>query len=88
MKYSILFLIGFAKIVSESKVFQRCELARELVKSHGFSCSDISDWICLVQSESSYNTKAIHKNTDGSVDYGLFQVCSKVTQRHLITEFY
>ena len=31
--------------------------------------------VCLVQWESGYNTRATNVNTNGSEDYGIFQVC-------------
>ena len=33
--------------------------------------------VCLSKWESSYNTGAINHNTDGSTDYGIFQINSK-----------
>merc|ERR1712080_651624 len=52
-----------------------CELARELVNVHGFARQGLGDWVCLVEWESSYNTGATHSgNSDGSTDYGLFQI--------------
>ena len=40
----------------------------------------ISIWfagLCLIQHESNYNTAAINHNTNGSTDYGIFQVRQK-----------
>merc|ERR1712059_37168 len=34
----------------------------------------IGNWVCLVQRESSYNTAATNDNTNGSRDYGLFEI--------------
>ena len=56
-----------------AKKFNKCELARALVKN-GISRNDLPSWICLVQSESSMNTALTHKNRNGSKDWGLFQV--------------
>ncbi|XP_076140505.1 lysozyme C II-like [Alosa pseudoharengus] len=59
--------------VASAKVFERCELARKL-KSAGMGGS-LSDWVCLAKWESDYNTQAINRhNTDGSTDYGIFQI--------------
>lgn len=52
----------------------KCSLARQLYR-YGVPYSELSDWMCLVEGESSFNTKAINpSNVDGSVDWGLFQI--------------
>merc|ERR1712226_27325 len=57
------------------KVYNRCDLAYELIHSHGFAKDTISEWICLISHESSYNTAAKGgPNYDGSYDWGLFQI--------------
>ncbi|XP_055079519.1 uncharacterized protein LOC129456438 [Periophthalmus magnuspinnatus] len=33
--------------------------------------------VCLTENESHYNTRAINRNTDGSTDYGIFQINSR-----------
>ncbi|XP_035908481.1 lysozyme c-1-like [Anopheles stephensi] len=58
----------------EARRYDKCELVRELYNS-GIPKSQLADWVCLVQWESSFDTKAINnQNTDGSTDYGLFQI--------------
>ncbi|KAL0232841.1 hypothetical protein GEMRC1_011588 [Eukaryota sp. GEM-RC1] len=42
----------------------------------GFSGQLAHTMVCVAKYESSYNPKAIHKNRNGSIDYGLWQVCS------------
>ena len=77
MKFFIGFLALAILLVSTSpasaKKFSKCDLARTLVK-HGIARSALPNWICLIQSESSMNTAATHKNNNGSKDWGLFQV--------------
>ncbi|KAK8779676.1 hypothetical protein V5799_018981 [Amblyomma americanum] len=58
---------------SRAKVYGRCELASILVRS-GIPRNQIPDWICLATAESSLNSNAINRNTDGSTDYGIFQI--------------
>nr|BAF75844.1 c-type lysozyme [Scophthalmus rhombus] len=73
----LLFLLLVA--VAGAKVFERCELAR-LLKSYGmnnYRGISLADWVCLSQWESSYNTRATNRNTDGSTDYGIFQINSR-----------
>lgn len=58
----------------ESRQVGKCSLARQLYR-YGVPFSELSDWMCLVEGESSFNTKAINpSNVDGSVDWGLFQI--------------
>lgn len=72
-------VIGFlicAASQGRGKVFEKCELVRKLYE-YGMSQYQLSDWLCLIEAESSRNTKATHKNKNGSVDYGLFQINNK-----------
>ncbi|KAL1132688.1 hypothetical protein AAG570_010640 [Ranatra chinensis] len=73
------FLIAALVLIqgAESKIFTRCELAKELVK-HGIPRSDLANWVCLVEAESSRNTGKIGgPNRNGSYDHGLFQINDK-----------
>ena len=55
----------------------RCSLAKEL-HSLGVPKSELPQWTCLAEHESSYRTHIIGPpNTDGSQDYGIFQINSK-----------
>ncbi|KAJ8287334.1 hypothetical protein GJAV_G00050350 [Gymnothorax javanicus] len=65
--------------VASAKVFGRCELARTLKNAGmaGYWGVSLGDWVCLAQWESSYNTQATNLNTDGSTDYGIFQINSR-----------
>uniref|UniRef100_A0A182XMR5 lysozyme n=3 Tax=gambiae species complex TaxID=44542 RepID=A0A182XMR5_ANOQN len=57
------------------KVYERCELARELYYRHGLPYDQIATWVCIAHRESSYNVSAIGRlNADGSEDHGLFQI--------------
>lgn len=81
MKFQVSFittLLVILCIVSQpgvlAKKFGKCDLARELVKN-GFSRASLPNWICLIKSESSYNTATIGgPNKNGSKDWGLFQI--------------
>uniref|UniRef100_A0A1W7RA98 lysozyme n=1 Tax=Hadrurus spadix TaxID=141984 RepID=A0A1W7RA98_9SCOR len=62
---------------SQAKVYERCELARDLVQKYQFNQCDIGNWICLIEHTSSYNTSAKRgPYPDGSHDYGIFQINS------------
>uniref|UniRef100_A0A224Z3N7 lysozyme n=1 Tax=Rhipicephalus zambeziensis TaxID=60191 RepID=A0A224Z3N7_9ACAR len=64
--------------VTVGKRFTRCSLSKELAKN-GIPRREMANWVCLVNSESGMNTRAKHRNRDGSVDYGLFQPYSPAT---------
>ncbi len=61
-------------ILGTAKVYEKCELARELVWSRGFECELMDDWLCLIEHESGDTTQAYNNNNfGGSFDYGLYQ---------------
>ncbi|KAK7864931.1 hypothetical protein R5R35_008731 [Gryllus longicercus] len=58
-----------------AKIYQPCDLARELLYTYGLPRSQIATWVCIAFAESSYNTAAVGPpNSDGSRDHGLFQI--------------
>lgn len=66
-------IVTFA-FIAESKVFERCELARELKNKYHMP-SELSTWVCLAYHESRFRTDAINThNRDHSIDNGLFQI--------------
>lgn len=67
--------IGVGGEETKRKVYERCELARELRYKHNLPLEHIHTWICIVQRESNFDTSAIGRlNADGSLDHGLFQI--------------
>lgn len=68
----VLCLVGSGGVWA--KKFGKCELARELVKN-GVARKDLPNWLCLVQSESNYNTATVGgPNKNKTKDWGLFQI--------------
>lgn len=62
------------KLRGEAKVYDRCELARELVYSYKVPLTEAALWVCIAFYESSFNSAAVGRlNHDGSSDHGLFQ---------------
>ena len=59
----------------ETNKQSECQVATYLRKA-GFPESSIPTMVCISKYESSYNCDATNKNTDGSTDYGLFQINS------------
>ncbi|XP_068083738.1 lysozyme C, milk isozyme-like [Anabrus simplex] len=61
-------------MVAQAKIYERCELAREL-RNRGIPGDQLATWVCIANFESSFNTNALGtKNADGSKDHGLFQI--------------
>lgn len=59
----------------QPKIYERCELARELRFNHSIPIDEISTWVCIAKHESNFNTAAIGRlNYDGSGDHGIFQI--------------
>ncbi|XP_013777356.1 alpha-lactalbumin A-like [Limulus polyphemus] len=56
------------------KVYDRCELARELNEVYKFPQEDIPKWLCLLYWESKYETTSYRTLSDGSANHGLFQI--------------
>ncbi|KAJ0051175.1 hypothetical protein NL108_015428 [Boleophthalmus pectinirostris] len=79
MKMQGVVLLVLLCAVAQGKVFDRCTWAR-LLKSkgmHNYREVSLAEWVCLTQHESNYNTRATNRNTDGSTDYGIFQINSR-----------
>ncbi|KAL5282357.1 LYSC6 family protein [Megaselia abdita] len=63
------------KINQKGKVYDKCELATELLVKYNIPKEDISTWVCIAKHESEFNTAAVGRlNADGSADHGLFQI--------------
>ena len=59
----------------DTNILSQCQIASYL-RNSGFPESSIGTMICISKYESSYNCDAKNTNTDGSSDYGLFQINS------------
>ena len=70
----VFLLISIYELTTNAKVYNECELARELA-IRGFSKSSLPDWVCLIKSESNMNTRARNLlNKKGSEAFGLFMI--------------
>lgn len=70
-------VISFVHPVSQKtgKIYDRCELAKELRYKHNMPRDQLHMWVCIAHHESSFNTAAVGRlNADGSGDHGLFQI--------------
>uniref|UniRef100_U5EQF8 lysozyme n=1 Tax=Corethrella appendiculata TaxID=1370023 RepID=U5EQF8_9DIPT len=70
------FIFAFAVFSVVGKVFAPCELYQEL-KQITTDKELLRNWMCLVDNESKFKTNAKNVNTNGSTDYGLFQINDK-----------
>ncbi|KAJ6640865.1 Lysozyme S [Pseudolycoriella hygida] len=60
---------------TKAKVYERCELAREMRDIHDIPMNEIPIWVCIAYHESKYDTSAVGRlNADGSADHGIFQI--------------
>uniref|UniRef100_A0A182JZY9 lysozyme n=1 Tax=Anopheles christyi TaxID=43041 RepID=A0A182JZY9_9DIPT len=59
---------------SPGKVFERCELARELHLRQGLSLDQTGNWVCIAKYQSNYNTSAIGYGPAGVQYHGMFQL--------------
>ncbi|XP_066583186.1 lysozyme-like [Prorops nasuta] len=62
--------------LSESKILTPCEAVQQLTRAH-ISKTFMSNWVCLMQSESGMNTRLITgPKSASSYSYGVFQINS------------
>nr|CAD7431002.1 unnamed protein product [Timema monikensis] len=55
----------------QGRIYDHCELARELRDRHEVPINQIPTWVCIARHESGYNTSAVNHY---SGDHGLFQI--------------
>ncbi|KAF5281432.1 hypothetical protein FQR65_LT14703 [Abscondita terminalis] len=55
----------------QAKIYDRCELALELVHVHKVSRGDLSTLLCILYHESRFDTKAYNENNG---EHGIFQI--------------
>uniref|UniRef100_A0A1I8MJ59 lysozyme n=1 Tax=Musca domestica TaxID=7370 RepID=A0A1I8MJ59_MUSDO len=73
--FVLLCVVSFGASPVWAKIYDRCELARELHHVHRVPLEQIATWVCIAQRESLFNTAAVGRlNSDGSADHGLFQI--------------
>ncbi|XP_017104049.2 lysozyme X-like [Drosophila bipectinata] len=57
-----------------ARTMDRCSLAREM-SARGIPRGELARWACIAEHESSYRTGVVGPaNSDGSNDYGIFQI--------------
>lgn len=64
---------ALSSLVGASAALTKCQVV-DMLRSGGIPSQYIAPMTCTAFYESSWNPTAQHKNTDGSTDYGLFQI--------------
>ncbi|XP_048458975.1 lysozyme C-2-like [Rhincodon typus] len=78
-----LLLLSLLLMSIDAKVYEKCEFARILKDKglDGFHRHRLTDWVCMVEIESGYNTalKRHYRNLGiiTSTNYGIFQINNK-----------
>lgn len=68
-------IIDSSRTNDYGKIYDRCELAKELYEIHNMPMEQIPTWVCIAKYESHFNTSAVgRQNGDRSLDHGLFQI--------------
>ncbi|CAH0714999.1 unnamed protein product, partial [Brenthis ino] len=72
MKLLVYVLLLFS--VGEGKIFTRCRLASELIKTKLIAKTFLGNWVCLIEKVSNRNTQAFVVTPSGKKFYGLYQI--------------
>jgi hypothetical protein len=79
--FIVIFTFGIGLIQLQAKTFgsvEYCKIRGIIEKEDWMMKYNITDWMCLIEKESSYRTNITgKKNEDRSWDYGAFQVSKK-----------
>ncbi|XP_063399568.1 lysozyme-like [Mytilus trossulus] len=67
----VLALVGYSYGATKTK----CQVVQAL-RNQNVPDSDLRDWLCLVKHESNYRYDVVGTNSNGSKDYGIFQMNS------------
>ncbi|CAG9760720.1 unnamed protein product [Ceutorhynchus assimilis] len=70
-KLQIIGLVLSLSLISDAKVYSKCEFAKQMRKHGITNRNHLGTWTCIAYHESRFNTKAINHNTG---DYGILQI--------------
>jgi len=72
--FLVICVLALAASIILARTMDRCSLAREM-SNLGVPRDQLSKWTCIAEHESSYRTEVVGPpNSDGSNDYGIFQI--------------
>jgi len=66
-------ICSFLAICAQAKIYDRCELARELRDTIKVPEEQLATWVCIAQHESRFDTSVIGTLAEGK-DNGIFQI--------------
>nr|XP_016851269.1 PREDICTED: lysozyme C-1-like [Anolis carolinensis] len=74
-----LVLLACLLVTGQGEYLSRCEVAQQLQQlgMDGYAGYSLANWVCTAFHESSFNTQAMHYDSDGSIDFGIFQINSR-----------
>ncbi|XP_062979156.1 lysozyme C, milk isozyme-like [Elgaria multicarinata webbii] len=69
-------MVACLAVKVRGKIFSRCELASILKRwgMDGHEGYSLADWVCLAYFASNFNTATVTLDSDGSSEYGIFQI--------------
>lgn len=75
LRISYIFVLGTLALggIAHAGMKTKCDVVRSL-KAANVGDSEIRDWLCLVKHESNFRYDAVNRNSDGSKDYGIYQL--------------
>uniref|UniRef100_A0A6J0U030 Lysozyme C, milk isozyme-like n=1 Tax=Pogona vitticeps TaxID=103695 RepID=A0A6J0U030_9SAUR len=74
----LLLVLASVLATGQGMIYTPCELAQQLQQLglDGYAGYSLANWVCMAAHESSYNTQAIDYDSNGSADFGIFQINS------------
>ncbi|XP_033157262.1 lysozyme P [Drosophila mauritiana] len=75
--FLVICALALAAVATQARTMDRCSLARAMSKL-GVPRDQLAKWTCIAQHESSFRTGVVGPaNSNGSNDYGIFQINNK-----------
>nr|AEG19518.1 lysozyme [Cyclina sinensis] len=74
--FNVKFLVVLLMIIETSRAATKtkCQVVQALRAQGVTSDSELRNWLCLVEKESSFRYDVTNSNSNGSKDYGIFQL--------------
>lgn len=78
IKLNVIIIMVLSISVGMGKIYERCELARELYKVHKFPQEQIAKWVCIVSETSKFDTSIDGRISDRIHEHGIFKLTDEV----------
>lgn len=79
LKVFAIFVVALIINLSDGKIFEKCELAREMIETYGTTFEDAEKFICMAEYPSGYNTEYNEENS-----LGIFNISKNVCETETI----